>query len=444
MFLIPLDDRREWYRYHPLFQQFLLAQLQIREPQNREGFHHKAGRWLEHNGYLPEAVGHYLSACRHEEALRLIVTLAPDMLTDGWSTLGNWLSLIPEPLLIAKPRLLLTQLAALYLSGQTGAATDGYWRAVRRLENGGPTNQSEKHRLLKAGLAFLAAMRTFLDGDFLDAVHFSKTYVEAHPEGDLFVGFGSDRDGYHPLWNVYVSDSSLRMAEEVLPPLLAIWSATKNIYMIAHLNIDYGKWLYERNRLDEAESCMRRAWELGNAHDHVSLVTLASLWLARISVARGDAKTAQGMVNRINRQTAREASALLSGKVAWFSAMQGRLPGQERPVKAWLRKSDLRPGDEISLSMIKEYNLLACCLAEQGKVREAVVLLDRLLRMADEAGKQSDKIRLLVHKSVVLSGQGKLSQSMDALDEALALAWPEGYVRTFVDEGLPLRTLLEQ
>lgn len=64
--------------------------------------------------------------------------------------------------------------------------------------------------------------------------------------------------------------------------------------------------------------------------------------------------------------------------------------------------------------------------------------------MARETGRQSDRIRLLVHKSMILSLQGKVAECMDVLEEALALAWPEGYIRTFVDEGAPVGQLLDQ
>ncbi|WP_019636490.1 LuxR C-terminal-related transcriptional regulator [Paenibacillus fonticola] len=444
LFLVPLDERREWYRYHHLFQQFLSAQLKIREPQRWKALHLAAGRWLEENGYTREAVDHYLAGEGFVSALSLLEVIAPELMINEWTTLFTWLSAIPDPLFLAKPRMLLTKLAAQYLAGQTEAATDGYWQVVRGLEEGASSVYPDESGMLQAGLAFLAAFRTFLDRDFEYAVQYSKEYVERHPVGDLFIGFGSGQDGYHPVWDVYVSDDSLRLADQVLTPLLSLWSETRNVYFIAHLCIDIGKLQYERNRLDESEKYMRIAHDIGSSHDNFSLLTIATLWLAHISAVKGDMKTAQVMMHKITQQSALQASPQLTGKVAWFSALQGRVLGKERLVRQWLRTSDLRAEDEIPLSMIKEYDLLACFLAEQGKTDEAVALLERLLFIASEAGRHSDKIRFLVHKSMVLSFRGELVHSMDVLEEALALAWPEGYIRTFVDEGAPLGQLLEQ
>ncbi|AZK45122.1 LuxR C-terminal-related transcriptional regulator [Paenibacillus lentus] len=444
LFLVPLDEQREWYRYHHLFQQFLVAQLKIREPLRWKILHLDAGKWLEENDHLYEAMDHYLAGTGYEEALRLLETIAPTLMINEWSTLCIWLSAIPDSLLFARPMLFLSKLASQYMSGRIEAATEGYWWAVRRLEQNTDFLDPDTGRILQAGLAFLAAFRTFLDRDFDYAVQYSKEYIERHPEGDFFIGFGSGGDGYHPVWDIYVSDDSLAMAEQVLDPLLSIWSASRNMYFIAHLCIDFGKFLYERNRLDEAERYMRRARDIGEAHDNPSLSAIASLWLARIAVVHGDTERASVIIQELTKQPALKANPRLSGKLDWFRAMLARMQGKEKPVRQWQNPIGLRASDEIPLTMLKEYELLASLLTEQGKTEEAIILTDRILGIASNAGRQSDKIRLLVIKSRILALKGQVAQSIDVLEEALALAGPEGYIRTFVDEGAPLGHLLAQ
>lgn len=444
LFIVSLDEQRNWYRYHHLFQHFLAGQLKIKEPQLWETLHIAAGRWLEENGYPHEAVEHYLTAASYEDALVILEAMAPELMMNEWTMLCKWLSDIPDSLLFAKPMMLLTKLASQYLAGHTEAATDGYWRAIRKLEEDAGSLHADESETLQAGLAFLAAFRTFLDRDFEYAVQFSKEFVERHPQGDLFIGFGNDSDGYHPVWDIYVLEDSLRLADQVLTPLLSIWSKTQNVYFVAHLSIDFGKLQYERNRLDEARTYMQRAYDIGRSNDNPSLAATASLWLARIAAVQGNWEIASSILQELTEHTAPKVKPHLSRKIIWFRAMQGRMQGKEKPVRQWLRMSDLRSGDEIPLSMIGEYDLLATLLAEQGKTEEAVALTERLILIASQAGRQSDKIRLLIHKSRLLSLQGKHVQSMDALEEALALAWPEGYIRTFVDEGVPIGQLLSR
>lgn len=218
LFLVALDERREWYRYHHLFRQFLTAQLKIREPKQWKTYHMAAGKWLKENGYPHEAVDHYLAAACYEQALSLVEEMTPELMDKEWTTLCTWLSAIPDSLLFTRPMMLLTKLASQYMSGHVEAATDGYWRTIRRLDEDTDPLPPEEAKTLHAGLAFLAAFRSFMDRDYEYAVQFSKEYVEKHPKGDFFIGFGSDGDGYHPVWDIYVSDDSLRLAEQVLPP----------------------------------------------------------------------------------------------------------------------------------------------------------------------------------------------------------------------------------
>lgn len=443
LFLIPLDERREWYRYHHLFQQFLAVQFKRREPLQWKSLHMAAGIWLEENGYAHEAVNHYLAGAGYEEALTLLEAIAPKLMIHEWATLCAWLTAIPDSLFHARPTLLLTKLASQYISGQVEEATDGYWRAVRRLEEDTAFLHSHHGETLQAGLAFLAAFRTFLDRDFDYAVQFSEEYVRIHPEGNFFIGFGSDREGCHPVWDIHVTDDSLALAERVLNPLLSIWSGTRNVYFVAHLCIDYGQLQYERNQLNEAEKYMRRAYDIGSTHDNPSLAAAAAFWLARIAAAQGDAGSANVIAQELARQSEWRENPRLSGKTSWYQAMLGRLLGEEKLVRQWLKGCGLRALDEIPLSMIKEYDLFASLHAEHGKIKEAITITDRLLFITSQAGRQGDHIRLLVHKSRILFLQGKAVRSMDVLEEALALAWPEGYIRTFVDEGASFRALLD-
>lgn len=444
LFLVPLDEQREWYRYHHLFQQFLTAQLQRREPKQWNALQIAAGKWFEENGCPHEAVDHYLAGAGYEEALMLLEAIAPELLVYEWTTLYKWLNDIPVSLLSARPMLFLTKLASQYMSGRVEEATDVYWQAVRWLEKGADNLPPHQSKTLHAGLAFLAAFRTFLDRDFDYAVQYSEEYVSIHPEGDFFIGFGGDKDGWHPVWDIYVSDDSITLAKQILTPLISIWSETRNVYFVAHLCIDFGKLQYECNRLDEAEKYMRRANDIGKSYDNPCLATVSALWLARIATVQGDEKNATAIVKQLSEQPALKANPHLSGKIALFQAMLGKKQGEEEAWNQWLISSGLRFQDEIPLSMINEYAFLASLLAEEEQIEESIALTDRLLFIAIQAGRKSDRIRLLVYKSLFLSLQGNAEKSTTILEEALALAWPEGYIRTFIDEGIRLRKLLDQ
>jgi LuxR family maltose regulon positive regulatory protein len=81
-------------------------------------------------------------------------------------------------------------------------------------------------------------------------------------------------------------------------------------------------------------------------------------------------------------------------------------------------------------------------LAAQGQTEEALRLIDRLIDEAEKTGREGSKIKLLSLKAVTLLAHRDTPGALTTLEHALALAEPEGYVRTFVDEGEPMAKLL--
>lgn len=445
LFLISLDEHQEWYRYHHLFQTFLVKQLKKSQPLEWEKLHIRAGKWLEDNGYPQEAVEHYLASSSFEYALTLLEKLVPDLMFKEWKTLGDWLHAIPNKLLFTKPMMLLTKLAAQYLSGQIETATEGYWQVMHTLKESETSLPLKVRQTLQAGLPFLSAFRLFLDRNYEGAIQYSREYTKIHPKGDLFVGFGSDRDGYHPVWDIYVSDDSLLLADQIVTTMLSIWSETENAPFIAHLHIDFGKLLYERNHLNEAKRYMQQAYQFGKQCNNVSLMVIAELWLARIAAVQGKWNVADEIIMELEKQTSEMMNPHLFRKVVLFQAILGKLKDSKQWQKHWLKRSGLSDTDEIPVSMVEEYRLLAMIQAGQGQQERANMLIERLLHIVNKAGRrQGERIRLLIAKSIVFSLQGKVGQSMKTLEEALAIAYPENYMRIFVDEGTTFGMLLAQ
>jgi LuxR family maltose regulon positive regulatory protein len=116
LFLIPLDDKRQWYRYHHLFAEALRQRLQQTAPTLVPELHHRASRWYEQHGLFAEAISHALATPAPEEAARLIEQY-------GWAfivgshlqTLCGWFQALPESLVLTRPALgLLYALALMY------------------------------------------------------------------------------------------------------------------------------------------------------------------------------------------------------------------------------------------------------------------------------------------------------------------------------------------
>lgn len=444
LFLVPLDDQREWYRYHHLFQQFLYGQLSARQPGEWAACHLAAARWLETNGYGEEAVEHYLACAHYERAVPLIEALAPSLMNGKWITLYTWLNRIPRDLLFKKPFLLLTHVAALYLSGRVVEATDLYRQLDQQLKAGAAGVNSGELQVYQAGMAFMVAFRAFLERDFETFLDYSKRFLRIQPDGDFFIGFGNAADGYHRALSIYLTSQGLKQAETLLPRIWSLWSNTKNSYFIAHLCIEYGRLHYERNRLNQAKSFLRKAMRLARAVENPYLIVVSTIGMAEVLWAQGYGERADSMLVSLGEQIPAGKFPFLVGKIDCFRVKLAKRQKDTAQVAEWLKRSGLRYDDEIPLRVMDQYELLACLLAGQGKTRDALELTERLLFMAKEEGWKSEQIRLLVQKSLILSQMNYRAQSMDTLEQALALAEPDQYIRTFVDEGPPLLKLLNQ
>lgn len=442
MFLVSLDQEREWYRYHHLFQEFLQTQLKLRWSGEISFLHLSAGSWLENKGFIEEALYHYSASEDYANAVNLLHKLIPTLPYYERLTLHRWLRSIPKEWLIQSPVFFLINASSLYMSGNEQQAINMYWWAVNELEHNKKLLSDKGKNELQAGLDFLVAFRSFLKRDFESFVKASEEYLEKDSDGSLLVGIGYDRDGYHPVLDVYVSDGNLLKAAEILQKLLEMWSKTKNKPFYAHLCLDYGKLLYEWNQLEEAESYVFKACLIGKELNNVSLIVKASLMLARIAAAQNRLELAEMKLEQLAQYIDLENDAARANDIA-LCQVQIRLQyGNTKDANSWLLKRSLRPFDEITNDRVKEYEVLVRVLREQGKIEEAMRLTNRLLYMADHGEKHREKLHFSMYKSLLYLEQNKPVEGFQLLEEALSFAKVEKYVRTFLDERLAMKGLL--
>jgi len=108
LFVVSLDEERQWYRLHDLFREALLAQVQAREPDLLPRVHDLAARWFERHGELREAIVHALAATDHWYAARLLERAAPSLWLSGEAqSVLTWLAALPDAVVFSHARLAL-------------------------------------------------------------------------------------------------------------------------------------------------------------------------------------------------------------------------------------------------------------------------------------------------------------------------------------------------
>jgi LuxR family maltose regulon positive regulatory protein len=167
--------------------------------------------------------------------------------------------------------------------------------------------------------------------------------------------------------------------------------------------------------------------------------------LARVNVAQGDLANAITALDQASESGKNARVDFVATQVAalraWVQLAQGNLMAAE----SWAVNNGLNPHDlEVSRPGLREVEYLsyARVLSAQGKHTQASFLLDRLLNSAQDEGRNASAIAILVIQAVINQSQGNRTFALEGLEHALTLAEPEGYIRTFVDEGEPMYLLL--
>ena len=118
--LIPLDDRRDWYRYHHLFADVLQARLRDEQPELVGELHRRATEWFEQHGERAEAIGHAMAGKDFARAADLVELAMPATGRDRQeATLREWLEALPDELIRTRPVLSNGYAGSLLVRGET-------------------------------------------------------------------------------------------------------------------------------------------------------------------------------------------------------------------------------------------------------------------------------------------------------------------------------------
>jgi LuxR family maltose regulon positive regulatory protein len=127
LFVVPLDDKRQWYRYHHLFADVLRAHAMEEQPESVPTLHRRAAAWFEERGMAAEAIDQARAAGDHDAVARLLVANWEEFERLGRSaSISRWSASLPEGMLRARPRLAL-------IFAASSLASDNTNQAARRL-----------------------------------------------------------------------------------------------------------------------------------------------------------------------------------------------------------------------------------------------------------------------------------------------------------------------
>jgi LuxR family maltose regulon positive regulatory protein len=496
LFLVPLDDRRRWYRYHHLFADVLQARLLDEQPGQVPGLHRRASAWYQQNGEPPEAIGHALAAQDFGRAADLVERAIPAMrITRQEATVHGWLKALPDEVVRARPMLSFAVAGALLTGGEPEEVEVRLRDAGRWLEEAAATGEEslapsgemvvadeEEYRRLPGAIELYRSALALVRGDVPGAVrHARRTLdraltedhgVRAGAAGFLGLAFwtSGDLEAAHPAWAqcaaglrrsgqiadifgcaIAMADIRLvqgRLGEAMRTYDQALQRASEQdgpvLRGTADMYVGMSEVHRERGDLQAATQQLLRSQELGEYNGLPQNPYRWRVAMARIRQAEGDLGGALDLLGEAERlyvgdffPNVRPVPALKAR--VWIA--QGRL-GE---VLGWAREQGLSADDDLSYLREFEHITLARMLLaryqDERSLHQAALLLDRLL-LAAEAGERTGRvIEILVLQALTHQRLGDIPAALACLERAVTLAEPEDYVRVFADEGPPMASL---
>jgi LuxR family transcriptional regulator, maltose regulon positive regulatory protein len=487
LFVVPLDDERVWYRYHHLFADFLRSRLERELPDRSTPLHLRASEWYEENALVAEAVRHALSAGDHERAARLMEgSVGQTWYRGEVMTLLGWLAELPKEAMLRRPLLLVWYAAALMLIGRF----DGVESLLREAEGAVRAGEGQGEELRPVAdeadpqhvLATAGAVRSMLArllGDPQGAIEHARRALALLPEDNLdprpFAAlclaeayqaaddletasstFAQTAElglaaGHHyialtamsSLARLRMAQGRLREAEETLRQALgfAAERGAELLPAVGRVRIAMGELLLERDDLEASGRELTLGTELVERAGELEVLVRGQVALSRVEWARGDAEAALDLAHEAER-LARESGApqAIADATLWKARLHLMRNELRAAASELERTSDV---DEVPRSTQDAKRItLARLLVAREDHDEALQLLDRLREAAEAADRRGNVVEILTLQALALRAKNEKSRALEVMGRALALGEPEGYVRTFVDEGQPMAELL--
>lgn len=483
LFTIPLDYEQRWYRYHHLFKDVLYHQLTQDKPDAILELHRRAMEWFIRAERTEDAIRHATAAHEWDQAIKLL----EPVIDIAWNRaemrkIIEWLEKLPPEQLDAHPHLSLYYSRALLHGGQLEAADQRLREAESTLHARVVKSSNPEDQLLGTIYAFrttVAAVSSqpenalHLGHEALNLLPLESMDMRAYVLNSLGVAH------YH-LGNMSEAVRLLAdgggLAEKagVLYPQIAAASFRaealmcqghlKQAWQVLRQTLDtvaipkqpnqpwspatslicaiYGQLLYEWNRLEECECYSNEAIELGQQHAFSRPVWVAYHTLIRIKLASGDQAGALQLFRQAQHHQRLHSLPVPERLIRAKQARIWLTLGQSEDTERWA----LTCNDAATLqpAFIQEFEriTLARMYLSQNHFHKALTLLEQLRADAESSDRYGHLLEILALTALGQEALGQTDAALGTLHKALQMAEPEGYLRTFVDAGKPMATLL--
>jgi LuxR family maltose regulon positive regulatory protein len=470
LFIVPLDDKRRWYRYHHLFTDLLRQRLRQQQPDRIAGLHVRASAWYEKNGKGIEAFQHAAAANDINRAERLIkVDGVPLQYRGAADLVLKWLASLPVKELDARPALSVTYASALNLSGQPAEAEEKLSAAEASLSTHATKDGAISDDQAQDIAGHIAATRAMMGV----GQHQLETVIEQsqralaylHPDNMTVRTIVGWTLGY-----TYQLQGNRAAARQAYTEVLSTSQASGDIISTLAATVGLGNIQESENRLYLAAESYELGRQLfGDKPQPVACGVY--LGLARIHYQWNDLETAQqhGLqcIQLALQIESIDTPAVCGALLARLKFAQGDVDGANAllaeadhfarqhnydhrlPEVAAIKVLTLLHQDDLAgaADLAQQHDLpmsQARVHLAQGDPATALATLEPVRRQVEEKGHEDERLQVVVLQAMVRQAHGDKDLALQLLGDALALAEPGGMIRIFVDEGLPMVQLTSE
>ena len=469
LFIVPLDNERRWYRYHHLFAELLRHRLHQSLSSGSEQIdaaelHIRASRWYEDHGLEIEAFQHAAAGSDIERAERIIQGKGIPLHFRGAVTaILAWLESLPKTVLDDRPALCVRYATLSLVAGQTTGVEEKLHTAEAALAgspHGGMADSATRDLIgqIASSRATLALTRYEPEAMISE----STRALEYLSPDNLFPriraiwtrGFAYQVQGdraaasraFSEALAISQASGNIRMSVVATISLAAIQELDNRLHKAAETfrvglqlagdfpqpfeneaHLGLARIFYEWNDLVAAELHAQNGLQLARQYDRViDRYVLSELFLARLKLSRGDIEGAAAMLME-TEQSVRQNNFV--HRIPEVAAAQ---------LLVVLRQGDVATAAELARAHELHISQARVHLA-QGNLSAALALLSQLRSHAEARDWQDERLKVMVLQVIAFHALGERDTAAQLLNETLSLAEPNGFVRTFVDEGEPMQ-----
>lgn len=487
LFLVALDEERQWYRYHQLFADLLRQRLQLMHPEKIPTLHQRASAWCEQHGFIERAVEHALLAEAVDHAADLVEGIADALWSRGeHSKLRRWLAAFPAAQLSARPQLCVIHAWYLFVDGQQEAAEQSLLTAEQGLAALAADRAVDQDRLQGRVMAMRMLIATHR-GHAQDIFQYAQQALEYLPAedagwrslvtltlgdaygfiGDIAAAYTARHEGYRAaqaIGNVYYMilasmklvitlreqgqlRSGMAMCQQHVT--LAQQAGLSQSGLTGSLQTICAEMLAEQGDLERALTQARQGIDLARKPANLTFLGWSYMCLLRILFSLGDWDGLEKIVQEaaVMAQQANIppwiSNAIMTWQArCWLVQQQIDMAARWATERGLALDDEAHPQQQLDYFLLFDYIVLARILMAQAQFQDALGLLDQLCRTAATTGRAARVIELRLLQALALQATDRPDAAISALEQALILAEPEGFCQIFVDEGPAMARLL--